>query len=122
MFTKECDLLHLVLGIVLPLKDLHLHTVLSLNLTPNSLGVGGPTCSACLAGHWGMSPSGCTKCRPCSNPGHVCDPDTGTIIYLSGPILTHVRCNQTSTKIMKMIRNCYCTKTRCQEILILIYF
>ena len=44
-------------------------------------GVGGPRCSACLAGYWGMSPSGCTKCKPCTQPGHVCDPDTGTNIH-----------------------------------------
>ena len=43
-------------------------------------GVGGPRCDACMIGYWGISYSGCQKCSPCSQPGHVCDPDTGRCV------------------------------------------
>ena len=43
-------------------------------------GVGGPRCSACLQGYYGISYSGCRECSPCTQPGHVCDPDTGRCV------------------------------------------
>lgn len=60
-------------------------------------GIGGLSCDRCLHGFWGFSARGCTskvnhrliefsmkfhlslspECSPCTQPGHVCDPDTG---------------------------------------------